>query len=191
MDRRIGVLLNPASGKGRVGRLAPELLEALGSQGDEVVVLRGDSAEHAQQLLAAAVADGLDALVAVGGDGTVHQALQHTAGTDLPLGIIPLGTGNDAASALGLTAGSPSDAAAVVLDGHARPVDVGHVRTADGVERFFLCVLSTGFDALCTARANRITRAPGNSRYVLATLAELRTFKPISYRARIDGGGAR
>lgn len=187
MDRRIGVLLNPASGKGRVGREAPQLIEALGSRGDRVVVLRGDSAEHADRLVSEAVASGLDALVAVGGDGTVHQALQHTAGTELPLGIVPLGTGNDAASALGLSPATPLDAAAVILAGHIRSVDVGHAHAADGTQRYYLCVLSTGFDALVTERANRMTRAPGDSRYVLATLGALRTFQPIQYHARIDG----
>jgi diacylglycerol kinase (ATP) len=164
VKRRIGILLNPASGKGRVGRLAPELIAALRTRGDEVVVLQGDGVEDARAKVGQAVAAGLDALVAVGGDGTVHLALQHAAGTDLPLGIVPLGTGNDAAVALGLGPASLSEAAEVVLEGHTRPVDLGHVRAADGVERFFLCVLSTGFDALVTERANRITRAPGDSR---------------------------
>ena len=64
VDRRIGVLLNPNSGKGRVGRVAPDLIAALGARGDRVVVLQGDSAEHAHERVGAAVAAGLDALEA-------------------------------------------------------------------------------------------------------------------------------
>jgi diacylglycerol kinase (ATP) len=186
VDRRIGVLLNPASGKGRVSRLAPDLVAALSARGDEVVVLQGDSVEDAHRRVAEVVGS-LDALVAVGGDGTVHMALQHVVGADLPLGIIPVGTGNDGAAAIGLAHLSVTQAAEIVLDGHTRRVDLGHVRAGNGVERFYLCVLSTGFDAMVTERANRMSRALGDSRYVLATLATLRTFQPIDYEARIEG----
>lgn len=186
MSRRIGVLVNPASGRGRVTRSEASVLNGLGSCGDHVIALEGDSAEHADQLVRQAIADGLDILVAVGGDGTVNLALQAVVGTDTALGILPLGTGNDAAASVGIPK-DPGAAVQTVLTGNARTFDVGHVETADGTRRHFLCVLSCGFDSMVNERANQMTRPAGDSRYIVAMLAELRRFQPIPYRAVIDG----
>lgn len=187
MSRRIGVLVNPTSGRGRVAKQRDSVLTALAGRGDDVRPIQGADADDAAGLLAQQVAGGLDVVVAVGGDGTVHLALQAVAGTDVALGIVPLGTGNDAATAMGVPTGSVEQAMGVVLDGHARAFDVGLARTADGLERYFLCVLSTGFDSMVNERANRMTRPSGDARYVVAMLAELRKFSPIPYRVVVDG----
>jgi diacylglycerol kinase (ATP) len=184
--QRVGVLVNPSSGRGRVARQADRVLAGLGSRGAVVVPIIGRSAGEAESALAAEVSRGVDTIVAVGGDGTVHMALQAAAGTSMPLGIIPLGTGNDAAAALGIPS-DPAAAVATVLAGHRRAFDVGVARTDDGVERRFLCVLSSGFDSMVNERANRMRWPSGGLRYVLAMLAELRTFRPIDYRAEVDG----
>ncbi len=171
-----------------------DVLAGLASRGDRVLVLEGESPAEARRLVARAIADGLDALVVLGGDGTVHLALQAVAGTPTPLGIIPLGTGNDAACTVGLGRASITEAVAVVLTGRTRSFDVGCVRTAEGVDRYFLCVLSSGFDSAANERANTMSWPSGTGRYIRAMLAELRSFTPISYRATLDGdvvhGGA-
>ncbi|MGB8022458.1 MAG: diacylglycerol kinase [Candidatus Nanopelagicales bacterium] len=187
MERRIGVLLNPSSGKGRVVRNAAGTLTRMRLRGDQVVAIEGESAARSERLLADAMAAGLDALVAVGGDGTVHMALQAVAGTDTALGIIPLGTGNDAARELGIPLGDRDGAVDVILAGHERAFDTGVVETSDGRRRHFVCILSTGFDSLVNERANRMRWPSGQARYVLAMLAELRTFRPIPYQVSVDG----
>ncbi|MGB7983142.1 MAG: YegS/Rv2252/BmrU family lipid kinase [Candidatus Nanopelagicales bacterium] len=184
---RIGVLINPASGAGRTRRNAALVLRGLRSGGEAVLVIQGESAQDAQGRLAEAMAHGLDTLVAVGGDGTVHMALQAVVGTDTVLGIVPLGTGNDAAGSVGLAANRPQDAVSTILAGHVRAFDVGRVEAADGTVRYFLCVLSTGFDSSVNERANAMTWPSGTALYVRAMLAELRTFRPLSYRTTIDG----
>ena len=186
MSRRIGVLVNPASGRGRVSRTEASVLHGLSGRGDHVVAIEGDSAEHADQLVRAAIAEGLDILVAVGGDGTVNLALQAVVGTSTALGILPLGTGNDTAVSVGIPM-DPHEAVQTVLTGTPRPFDVGHIEAADGTRRHFLCVLSSGFDSMVNERANQMTRPAGDTRYVLAMLAELRRFRPIPYRAVVDG----
>lgn len=186
MPRRIGVLLNPSSGRGRVARHRGDVLRALGRRGDHVVALEGYSAHAAARRLAAALADGLDAVVAVGGDGTVHLALQAVAGTAVPLGIVPLGTGNDAARSLGIPE-APARALDAVLAGQPRDFDTGIVETADGRSRHFLCILSTGFDSMVNERANRMAWPTGQARYVLAMIAELGTFRACDYRIVADG----
>lgn len=190
MHRRIGVLLNPASGRGRVARHAAGVLTGLRARGDGVIAIQGESAAHAQQLLTDAMAVGLDALVAVGGDGTVHLALQAVAGTSTNLGVVALGTGNDAARALGVPEGDVARAIGIIHAGRSRRFDTGVVETADGLRRHFLCVLSTGFDSLVNERANRMPWPTGQARYVLALLAELRTFRALEYRITVDGQAA-
>jgi diacylglycerol kinase (ATP) len=147
-----------------------------------VEVLVGGSADEAGRLARRAVAEGLDALVALGGDGLVSLAHQSVAGTDVRLGIVPCGTGNDAARALGLPLGDPVGAADVVLSGRTRVVDLGRA-----AGRTFLAVLSSGFDSRVNERANRMTRVKGPVRYRVAMLAELGTFRPVPYRMVLDG----
>ncbi|HYN55903.1 MAG TPA: YegS/Rv2252/BmrU family lipid kinase [Motilibacterales bacterium] len=187
MERRIGVLVNPASGVGRVRRHSAAVLTGLASRGDHVVAIEGESAAQADRMLAEAMAAGLDLLVAVGGDGTVHQALQAVVGTDTALGIVPLGTGNDAANSVGLGRMSPESAVAVVLADNRRAFDVGRVEAADGTIRHYLCVLSSGFDSSANERANEMTWPSGTALYIRSMLAVLRTFRPIPYRAELDG----
>jgi diacylglycerol kinase (ATP) len=129
-----------------------------------------------------AVASGVDALVVVGGDGMVHLGLQAVAGTDVQFGLIPAGSGNDFARALGLPLKDPVAAAEIVLGGHERKVDLG--RTGD---QWFGGVVAAGFDARVNERANRMRWPRGRSRYNLAMLAELGVFKPVPYVLEMDG----
>ncbi len=170
-----------------MGRHSAEVLRGLASRGDHVVAIQGESAAEAERLVAEAMAEGLDTLVAVGGDGTVHQALQAVVGTDTALGIVPLGTGNDAANSVGLTRASPESAISVILAGNRRPFDVGRIEAADGTIRHFLCVMSSGFDSSANERANEMTWPSGTALYIRAMLSVLRTFQPIPYRAELDG----
>ncbi len=187
MERRIAVLINPTSGAGRVGRHSAEVLRALASHGDHVVAIHGESAHAADVQLGQAMAEGVDIVVAVGGDGTVHQALQAVVGTSTALGIVPLGTGNDAANSVGLGRMSPEAAVAVILAGNQRAFDVGRIEAADGTVRHFLCVMSSGFDSSANERANEMTWPSGTALYIRAMLSVLRTFEPIPYRAELDG----
>ena len=87
--RKIVLMINPTAGQGRGGRNAPVALRRLRERGLEVTQVQGESAEDAVAKARAAVAEGTDALVALGGDGTVNLAVQVVAGTDVPFGIIP------------------------------------------------------------------------------------------------------
>ncbi len=184
---RIGALINPASGAGRTRKHADAVLRGLAGNGTQVLAIQGTDADDARARVAQAMDQGLDALVAVGGDGTVHMALQAVVGTETALGIVPLGTGNDAAAALGLVANRPEAAIAAVLAGQSRSFDVGRVEAADGTVRYYLCVLSSGFDSSVNERANAMTWPSGTALYIRAMLAELRTFRPLAYRTTLDG----
>ncbi|MGH3509761.1 MAG: diacylglycerol/lipid kinase family protein, partial [Nocardioidaceae bacterium] len=101
MTRRIALLTNPTAGGGRGRRSATVALHRLREAGFDVADLVGADATEAARLARQAVEDGVEALVVCGGDGMVHLGVQAVAETTTPLGIIPAGTGNDAARYLG------------------------------------------------------------------------------------------
>ncbi|UAL31500.1 diacylglycerol kinase [Nocardioides rotundus] len=180
--REIALLTNPTAGKGRAVRLRDAALTRLREGGLVVRDLMGRDAEEAGVLARGAVAGGVEGLVVVGGDGMVHLAAQVLAGTDVPLGVIPAGTGNDVARYLSLPQRDPAGAADRVIAGRRRTIDL-----ARSGERYYVTVLAAGFDAVVNERANHMTWPAGQMRYNLATLAELRTFRPLRYRLELDG----
>jgi len=188
---RLAVLANPTSGTG-YGRVAAALaLHRLRRSGATVLEISAPTAQAVREEAANAVAGGVDALVVVGGDGMVHLGAGAVACTGVPLGIVPAGTGNDVAWVLGLVPREPARSVERVLEhleqGRVRTVDAGLARTEDGTRRWFLGVLSAGFDALVTERANRWRWPRGPWRYNLAIARELPLFRPLRYRLELDG----
>jgi diacylglycerol kinase (ATP) len=183
----VALLVNPTAGKGRATKVVASVAARLKQAGANVSILIGHDADDALALAQKAVADGVDAVVALGGDGMAHLAINAVAGTDTPLGIVPAGTGNDLASSLKLPTKDPVAATAVIADrlmaGTAWPMDA--VRVGD---RWFGCVLGAGYDSRVNDRANRMSWPHGRMRYNLAMLAELRVFKPIPFRLTLDDG---
>ena len=210
---RLGVLVNPAAGGGRGARTGRAAVEALRARGHDVrtvatvapepvrarALVDGDPAPQVRAVPRPPARpdpddlddlDDLDALVVVGGDGTVHAGVALTAGTDLPLGIVPAGTGNDVAAALGLPRrdlGACVRALEAALDRGPRRVDAVRAGTpGDPDPRWYAGVLSCGFDAAVNARANTMTRPRGSARYLRAVAAELGRFVPYGYRLTLD-----
>lgn len=185
--RRVAALLNPASRHGLGAATATRAVAALRNAGLEVYELIGDTAEHARQLATKAMDSGLDAVVVVGGDGSVALALAAARGRQTPIGIMPAGSGNDLAREFGIPATDLGDAAQVIAGGRVRTMDVGVATTADGTESVFATVAATGLDALVTEQANQMSWPKGQARYVLAALKGLSKFDPFDYRVTIDG----
>lgn len=187
---RLGVVVNPTAGHGRASRRGAELIGALGRRGHDVRDLTARTPEAALDGARQAVVDGLDALIVVGGDGVAHLGANVVAGTDLPLGIVAAGSGNDIARAAGLPkrdVRASIQAIEASLERGGRPVDA--VRTgAPGYEatRWYLAVLSAGLDAAVNARANELVRPRGTARYVRAVLEELVRFRPYGFRITLD-----
>jgi diacylglycerol kinase (ATP) len=184
--REIALITNPTAGKGKGGRARGAALTRLRDSGLVVRNLAGRDAGEALDLARQCVADGVEALVVCGGDGMVNLGVQAVAGTSTALGIVPAGTGNDVARYFDLPRNDPVAAAGLVVD---RLAD-GRVRTVDLARsgaKYFVTVMAAGFDAIVNERANRMTWPRGQMRYNIATLAELRTFRPLSYTLDLDG----
>ncbi|MGW1126716.1 diacylglycerol kinase [Streptomyces sp. NPDC002526] len=190
MTSEITLFVNPTAGRGRGARAAQPAASALREAGFSVRTILGEDAGDALRRARDAVAEGTDALIAVGGDGLMSLALQAVAGTLTPLGVVAVGTGNDFARALGLPIRDPEASgrlAADALKGRApvREIDLGRAG-----ERWFGSVLASGFDSRVNDRGNRM-RWGGRFKYDLAILAELAAFKPVTYRMTLDGGPPR
>ncbi|WP_328346943.1 diacylglycerol kinase family protein [Micromonospora sp. NBC_00421] len=193
-DRRaagpVAVLANPTAGRGRHRGLLPRVLDGLAAAGRPVELLTADTPAEAEAACGAAVAAGASALVAVGGDGTVHRALQAIAGTAVPFGPVPAGTGNDFAADTGFPA-DPLAAveviAAALRADRTQPVDLARTTGGDGTARWYGAVLAAGFDAVVNERANRMRWPSGPRRYDLAILVELARLRPRRYTLRLDG----
>lgn len=184
-----GVILNPTSGKGKAEALGKTYVSELQKLGMKIVDLSGKDYASAEENGRRAIAEGsIDALAVAGGDGMVHLGANLCAGTQMPLAIMPCGTGNDAALVLGIPIDDPAGAAKMALENLANPfvADLGLGVTS--TRRFyFFNSASAGFDSLCNRRANRWKYPKGPSRYTLAMLYELVGFSSLKYRAKIDG----
>ncbi len=152
-------IVNPVSGSGWAQCHLPEFLIEVESLGVKTRVVQSERVAHAIELARAAPGEGFRRVVAVGGDGTVHEVinglLTQTAvpAHQLTLGVVPVGTGNDFARSIGAPRGW-RPALALALLGEGRPCDMGHVRcisAAGQVGRFFANIAGAGFDAAVIA----------------------------------------
>ncbi|MFI2752018.1 diacylglycerol/lipid kinase family protein [Cellulomonas sp. P22] len=186
----IGVVVNPTAGRGRGSDAGSATVDALRRRGHHVEDLSATDLEAASARARHASVRGLDALVVVGGDGMVNLGANVVADTDLPLGIVAVGTGNDLARALDLPRGDVEASVRAIEHGLARgaraidAVSVGPPRHA--ARSWFLGALSCGVDAAVNARANALTWPQGGARYVRALVSELRRFTPYGYRITLD-----
>ncbi|HEY1118993.1 MAG TPA: diacylglycerol kinase family protein [Acidimicrobiales bacterium] len=175
----VQVLGNPAArgGTGDVERVVDEIR----ASGRRAALLRADSAEASSAAAHDAVRAGHEHLVVVGGDGLVRIAVDAVAGRGVVLGIVPQGTGNDFARALGLLAGDFGDHVARAL---ADPVPVDAMRTDRG---WVASVATVGFSGDVTARANGLAWPRGQQRYTVATVLQLPRLRTIRARITVDG----
>ena len=187
--RRLLVAVNPAASFGRNRTVGPAVVERLVHAGYDVSMLREANFELLRRETEAAFANGTDGLVVVGGDGMASLGVNLVAQTRVPLGIVAAGTGNDLARGLGLPYDDPAaatDALVAALERPTRAIDAGVIRHGE-LRTWFAGVVSTGFDAVVNERANRMTRPRGPSRYTLALVGALATFRPRTYAITIDG----
>ena len=185
---RLALLTNPHAGKGGAALAAEIARDRFADRGIDVVSLQGASPDGARELAARMVAeDGIDALVVCGGDGLINLALQEQAGSGVPLGIVPAGTGNDHAREYGIPT-HPRRAADIVANGFTTTTDLGIMRNDDGDEHWFGTIACAGFDSLVSDRTNRIFWPKGQMRYNIAIVAEFLNFHSIPTRLVLDPG---
>jgi diacylglycerol kinase (ATP) len=185
--RRIRIVVNPSARSGRGPRLLHALAATLPSPAPlEWVVSR--SAAHLRDLVAEAESAGpgeYEAIAVAGGDGSVRNALAALGrGNQLPLGVVPIGSGNDFAHDLGIPR-DPASALRLLTEGVPRPVDVGRLGAAGAR---YCCVASVGLDevALDVVHNSGLPRCKALN--VAAALWALFTYRPRPLRITWQGG---
>ncbi|MEP6638355.1 MAG: YegS/Rv2252/BmrU family lipid kinase [Chloroflexota bacterium] len=159
------------------------LLLAEGLKVEAAVVARKREVRNATSN---AVKDGFDVVVAVGGDGAVVQVATSLARTDVPMAIVPTGTGNLLAGNLGIP-NALREAAMTAIDGHRRTIDLGRV-SIDGKKRVFVVACGIGFDADVMDRTGDKTKGRwGKLAYVASALLETPNIRDVTHRITIDG----
>lgn len=174
MDR-YKIILNPQSGKGATGRRVAEIEQALHEVGLNYHLSLTERPWHAVELAQAAVADGYDVIVAVGGDGTVNETVngllscQDQNGKNAVLGVLPVGRGNDFCFANRI----PLDfktACQTLAAGRVRTIDAGRITCKqEAIRRYFGNGVGIGFDAVVSRLANQ-ARLSGFLGYFIAAL---------------------
>ena len=178
MSRRALLLVNPGARKGeKAGAEAESALSALGLD----LVVAPYVPEQVGEVIRREQ-PGIDRVIVAGGDGTLNGVLQGLVGTDLPLGILPLGTANNLARTLGIPA-SLQTAAELAAHGARRAIDLGWVNG-----RYFFTTASIGLSVQITEALTPETKQRwGALAYTVAALRAVRRSHP--FRAEISWAG--
>ena len=194
-------MVNPTAGLGASAHLGRRLAGGAGAGSSpdlEVVLVAAESFTELRGKAADVLAGELrpDVLIVQGGDGMVSMGAGLVAGTGVPLGIVPSGTGNDFARAAGIRRGPPAAGIERVLTslrtGAASVRDVDVIRlSVDGADHLAINSVNIGFDAVVNRRANELRKLPGTARYVAALLESVRRFSPVEFGLSVDDGPTR
>jgi diacylglycerol kinase (ATP) len=175
-------IVNPAAGKGAGARVAARIAADLGASGLSVDVVRTPAPGEAARLAAAAVEDGYDRVIAVGGDGTANEIANGLVDTDVALGLYPIGSGNDFARVLGYPRGRKK-LAPFLAQARPRRIDVGEVNG-----RVFLNAAGVGIDGHVAERIIASSRVVGPTLgYFVGSLVSIATYRPRRMRVLIEG----
>lgn len=175
--------INPISGRGRARSQAFTARDYFAALGIRTTLLEGLSlADFREKLIDQLNHETVSGVVAFGGDGFIHEIIQHIVPREIPLGVIPCGTGNDFARSLGVNQLSMTQQMNLIAQSKIRSIDLGRVD-----ERWFAAILSSGFDALVNERANQMKWPRGRMRYNIAMIEKIIQLRAHSYRIRLDG----
>jgi diacylglycerol kinase (ATP) len=188
MPSKIKLILNPTANHGRSIREAADLRLLMAKH--HTNWSGTEYPGHAIELARQAGEQGYDLVVALGGDGTVHEVInglmQVPEATRPALGIVPLGSGNDFAHILGIPA-DPGEAMLCAVNGQPHSLDVGSVQDENGRLEYFNNTMGMGFDSLVTIHSRKITAVHGFLMYFIALMWTIfRTFNPIDLHVETD-----
>jgi len=183
------IIFNPNAAYGRSVRKLADIKARFESLGIFASFLPTTHPGHGTELVASADLAAYDGLIAAGGDGTVFEVLnglyRHPKSAHIPLGLLPIGTGNAFARDLGLQPSAWFDAIDLLQRGNTRQVDVGHVKYADK-SYYFLNIVGMGFSVDAGMAALKL-KFLGNAAYTLATLWKVLRLKSYPLVLEIDG----
>ena len=175
------IIANPRAGHGRGARAVKELRLLLGVKEVKHELFETQHPGHATELAQRLVEKGEHRIIILGGDGTISEVVNATVNSEIELGIISVGTGNDLARSLGLPYNKPQKALEVILTGGPTKVDVGWEQ-----DRCFISTLGLGFPALIAHEANKMKYLKGPTAFFIATYKAINHLRPIPVRITLD-----
>lgn len=187
-NERAFVLLNPAAGRGRGQQRIATYLKLLKRYIGKFDHATSGHPGHEITLLDDALANGYNRIIAVGGDGTWGTAadrIVRAGRSDVSLGLLPSGTGNDFGKSIGVRHEHAAAIVRAIADGNVRRIDVGRVG-----ERHFLNVVGIGFDIAVIDDAAHTPLLKGDLLYRFCALRQLFRFPGISLEIAQNGGPA-
>jgi YegS/Rv2252/BmrU family lipid kinase len=172
MSRRVKLIFNPHADRGRAWDLASSLQAIIERHGGASWAA-SEYPTHATELAEQAALDSFDVVAALGGDGTVHEVvngLMRVPPDQMPiLGIVPLGSGNDFSSSVGVQKDIEL-AMDRVFHGAPKAIDLGEVIDNSGRTEYWDNTLGIGFDASATIHSYKITQLQGFALYLWAVI---------------------
>ena len=175
--------INPLSGRGQARKkafIAKKYFDALGTR---VALVEGRTLDDfREKLIEQLQRETISGVVAFGGDGFIHEIIQHIVPHEIPLGVIPCGTGNDFARSIGVYRLSLAQQLERIAGSELRTIDLGRVQ-----QTWFAAILSSGFDALVNERANVMQWPKGRMRYNIAMIEKILALRTNRYRLCMDG----
>ena len=181
------IAINPKSGGGKGASSGAKVRAFYSKNPEDLTFVEGNSKhESLAQIDALCQVSKFDLLICVGGDGFIHDILPLVIKHDLPLLVVPAGTGNDFARTLGLFGAKLELLLNLPEVATPKEINVGLVNQAQvGVP--FVQILSTGFDSVVNERANNFKVIRGSIKYVVAVLLEVWRFRAIDFEITIGG----
>ncbi|MGZ4133006.1 MAG: diacylglycerol/lipid kinase family protein [Actinomycetota bacterium] len=181
---RVVVLANPTAGHGKAGGTIGKVDGALNEKGVPHQIRVTESGPDLEAQARRAAEEGAEIVAVLGGDGSIGLAANGLIGTDTTLAVLPSGTADDFAHALGIR--SIVGAAAAIAEGNAVRIDV--VRVTTGAERrHYVNIAGCGFDSEVNEAANAMGRTFGaTGTYVAALMKTLSRFTPAEFRIELD-----
>ena len=186
------LIANPNAGRGTVDKALPGIESVLTEANLSYRIVRTTHPGHATEVARRALRDGERYLVAVGGDGTVHEVVNGMVenggplAADAVLGVVAAGSGCDFVRSFGLP-GDPVQGAEHLAGDRVRPIDVGTVTCADGGTRCFVNIAEVGLGAAVVAKAAGLGRFLGGARYTAGFWLTLPRFRPAAVRLDANG----
>ena len=184
---KVLVAINPKSGGGKGASTGAKVRAFCAKSDLDATFVEGNSKhETLAQIEALCQVSTFDLLICIGGDGFIHDILPTLVKHELPLLVVPAGTGNDFARTLGLFGAKLELLLNLPEVATPKEINLGIV-SHSGESTPFVQILSTGFDSVVNERANGFKFVKGSIKYVVAVLLEVWRFRAIDFEIAIDG----
>lgn len=172
--KKVHVIINPVSGT-KSKKNIPDYFQSMDAKRFSIQLLYTEYPGHATELAREAVANNVDYVIAVGGDGTINEIAKALIGTNTTLGILPVGSGNGLARSLNIPM-NKTKAINIISKGITKQIDYGIVN-----EHIFLCTCGVGFDALVSEKSKDKTKR-GKLMYARNMISTFYNFNPERYK---------